>query len=115
MANRLMDHQPGDGRGFRAATTTDASQTLDHESVNEVAVICADGYFELGGRTLRNNDTRPDFQGKRLSTFENGFGFVARIRSRVQFSAGRLPLWFTRDFSSRRSYIFMLEMARLSK
>ena len=51
MANRLMDHQPGDGRGFRAATTTEASQTLDHESVNEVAVIYADGYFELGGRT----------------------------------------------------------------
>ena len=43
-------------------------------------------------------------------TLRNGWGFVLTVRGQTFFAHGSVPYWFVREFSSRRAYIYMLEI-----
>ena len=75
----------------------------------EVAVIYADAFFELGGRRVRPSEDLPETLNFAPASFSNGFGFVATIKGHTWFFAGSVPMWFTRHFSSRRAFIYMLK------
>ena len=79
--------------------------------VPEVAVIYADAFFELGGRRVRPSEDLPETLNFVPAFFSNGFGFVATIKGHTWFFAGSVPMWFTRHLSSRRAYIYMLEIS----
>ena len=80
--------------------------------VEERAIIYADAFFEIGGRRYRPAEAEeiPCWGRTAPASFINGWGFVACVSGKTVFAAGSVPFWFVRHFSSRRAYIFMLEV-----
>ena len=78
--------------------------------VHDTAVIYADAFFEMGGRKWRPGDDYDIDNIVAPSTFVNGWGCVVRTKDECLYAAGTLPMWFTRHFFTRRSYIYVLEI-----
>ena len=59
---------------------------------------------------MKNMDNSPAWGRASPAAFENGWGFVASSGTKTWYAMGSVPYWFARHFSSRRAYIYMLEI-----
>ena len=75
-------------------------------------VIYADAFFRLAGRSYRLSeaDSAPDWGRESPASFVNGVGFVVCLNDLTFYAHGMIPYWFVRHFTSRRSFIYMLEI-----
>ena len=89
-----------------------AKPRILHFHVDYRTVIYADAFFNLGGLTykLSEAESAPDWGKASPASFVNGLGFVVTVGDITFFANGSVPYWFVRHFSSRRSFIFMLEI-----
>ena len=79
------------------------------------SVVYADAFFKLGDEryTMKNMDNSPAWGRASPAAFENGWGFVASSGTKTWYAMGSVPYWFARAarrFSSRRAYIYTLEI-----
>ena len=71
------------------------------------AVLYADAFFKEG--ELRRH---VDVSARALAQdrWNNGWGFVLRIGTKVFFAHGKIPAHFLRHFAARRAFIYVLEI-----
>ncbi|CAE6912084.1 DSK2B [Symbiodinium sp. CCMP2592] len=75
------------------------------------AVLYADAFFELGDRKFGLSDEPPDSWFSTSSRrYKNGWGFVVRSGSTTRFASGTVPSDVLCLFTSRRAYIYCLEI-----
>ncbi|CAE7699540.1 unnamed protein product, partial [Symbiodinium sp. KB8] len=89
-----------------------AKPRILHFHVDYRTVIYADAFFNLGSLTykLSEAESAPDWGKASPASFVNGLGFVVTVGDTTFFANGSVPYWFVRHFSSRRSFIFLLEI-----
>ncbi|CAE7200466.1 unnamed protein product [Symbiodinium microadriaticum] len=75
------------------------------------SVVYADAFFNLFDKDWKPGDEDiPNWGRTPPETLRNGWGFVATIQGRTVYAHGTVPYWFVREFTSRRAYIYMLEV-----
>ncbi|CAE7040028.1 kanC [Symbiodinium sp. CCMP2592] len=75
------------------------------------SVLYADAFFNLFDKDWKPSDEDiPSWGRTPPETLRNGWGFVVTVQGRTYFAHGRVPYWFVREFTSRRAYIYMLEI-----
>ena len=75
------------------------------------SVLYADAFFNLFEKDWRpSEEDIPQWGRTPPETLRNGWGFVLTVRGQTFFAHGSVPYWFVREFSSRRAYIYMLEI-----
>ena len=74
------------------------------------AVLYADAFFKEG--ELRHKAGHIDASAPALAQdrWNNGWGFVLRIGTKVFFAHGTIPLNFLRHFAARRAFIYVLDI-----
>ena len=74
-------------------------------------MVYADAFFNLFDKDWKPGDEDiPNWGRTPPETLRNGWGFVATIQGRTVYAHGTVPYWFVREFTSRRAYIYMLEV-----
>ena len=101
-----------DALEFLRLRLRDSKPRVVRYEVAERAVIYADAFFEMEGKSFRPSQIEdvPSWGRRPPATFTNGWGFVARVGERTFFAAGSVPFWFARHFAPKRAYIYMLEV-----
>ena len=75
------------------------------------AVLYADAFFELGDQSFGLSDSPPEqWHANNSCRYKNGFGFVVRSGSQVRFAHSSVPADVLALFTSRRAYIYCLEI-----
>ncbi|CAE7826193.1 kanC [Symbiodinium sp. CCMP2592] len=75
------------------------------------SVLYADAFFNLFDKDWKPSDEDiPNWGRTPPETLRNGWGFVVTVQGQTHFAHGRVPYWFVRAFTSRRAYIYMLEI-----
>ena len=75
------------------------------------AVLYADAFFELGDKSFGLSDEPPEnWYSTSFRRYGNGWGFVVRSRSSTRFAHGSVPHDVLALFTSRRAYIYCLEI-----
>ncbi|CAE7199832.1 kanC [Symbiodinium sp. CCMP2592] len=75
------------------------------------SVLYADAFFNLFDKDWKPSDEDiPNWGRTPPETLRNGWGFVVTVQRQTYFAHGRVPYWFVRAFTSRRAYIYMLEI-----
>eukprot|EP00438_Fugacium_kawagutii_P000236 Skav212281 [mRNA] locus=scaffold732:359615:361018:- [translate_table: standard] len=72
-------------------------------------IVYTDAYFELGSQGVRQQPPSTWKPGSRTPT-QNGWGLVIRFPSKVFYAYGRVPCQYLDRLTSRRAYIYMLEV-----
>ncbi|CAE7206135.1 unnamed protein product [Symbiodinium natans] len=80
--------------------------------VRHRSVIYADAFFNLHGKSYKVSeaDNIPDWGRECPASFLNGVGFVVCLGDVTLYAYGIVPYWFVRYFTSRRAFIYMLEI-----
>ena len=75
------------------------------------AVLYADAFFELGDKAFGLSDEPPEaWFSTSFRRYRNGWGFVVRSNSTIRFAHGTVPHDVLALFTSRRAYIYCLEI-----
>ena len=75
------------------------------------AVLYADAFFELGDTSFGLSDEPPEsWFSTSFRRYRNGWGFVVRHSSTIRFAHGCVPHDVLAMFTSRRAYIYCLEI-----
>ena len=76
------------------------------------SVIYADAYFKAGERTIRLSAAADDWSWNPdgANLMENGWGFIIRHGTEVFFAHGSIPPHLISHFTTRRAYIYALEV-----
>ncbi|CAE7663318.1 rlmN1 [Symbiodinium sp. CCMP2592] len=75
------------------------------------SVLYADAFFELGDSSFGLSDEPPQHWNNRSSCmYRNGWGFVVRTPHGVRYGAGRVPAEVLSRFTSRKAFIYSLEI-----
>ena len=82
----------------------------NHDDDNPMAVIYSDAFFQLGERMLRPKEPPEQWNPRRRRPKSNRWGFIVRLPSRVVFAHGTLPDEFIQKFTTRRAFIYMMEI-----
>ena len=79
------------------------------------AVLYADAFFELGDKSFGLSDEPPESWFSTSSRcYKNGWGFVVRRGEVVRFAHGAIPADVLGLFTSRRAFIYCLEIFGLA-
>ena len=79
-------------------------------ATNPQAVIYSDAFFQLGEKMMRAKDSPELWSPAKRKPKTNGWGFVVRTEDRVTFAHGILPDDFVTKFTTRRAFIYMMEV-----
>eukprot|EP00435_Cladocopium_sp_Y103_P030010 s148_g7.t1 len=76
------------------------------------SVIYADAYFKAGERTIRLSAAADDWSWNPdgSNIMENGWGFIIRHNTEVFFAHGSIPPHLMSHFTTRRAFIYALEV-----
>ena len=75
------------------------------------SIVYADAFFKLGERSWRIGQQPPRHWTKAaVSSLTNGWGFLAKAGSHVTAGQGCVPAAIVERFSSKKAYIFFLEI-----
>ena len=106
-------------QGLRSAMTTLISLLRQarprriplHPQKGCASIVYADAYFKLGERLWKVGHASPKHWTRQATTeLENGWGFLVKTGDVVSAAHGRVPAEIIRLFSSRKAYIFFLEV-----
>ena len=82
-----------------------------HVATEASAVVYADAFFELGDQSFGLSDEPPTtWTSNSFRSYANGWGFVVRSSRGIRFAHGSVPSDVLALFTSRRAYIYCLEI-----
>ena len=76
------------------------------------AVLYTDAFFALGSSQFKvgAGHVPENWSPQRTKASNNGWGFVIHTLVGCWYSFGKIPDWFVAQFTTRRAYIYMLEV-----
>lgn len=74
------------------------------------AVIYSDAFFQVGERMMKPADAPELWSPVKKKPKSNGWGFVVRVGEKVTYAHGELPTEFIEKFTTRRAFIYMMEI-----